>query len=618
MMRRIPILLSVCILVFSTVFAGRDLKNAKPATLIADDGVGRAVSSTQNGQYIPGLDNASSLTWVVVDSMPNAFGPASTRTRPIVYDAATNTLAIIYRGASPFSVSGQLWYSISRDGGATWRRVGELNSGSPTTCRYPSAGISNPANNNDTTQTLFVWMAPNLESAGTWGNYSYGLDFPLGSATTVGIHDLTDMGNNSAAGSIWGEYNSDWVLWNSTVGTTAGGANDSRSWRTQDWLSIPTQIPPTWVDAAPYIFNAISYVPGMSNATGNYFGMHGVFGDDSLAFAFNIGYSKSTDHGATWSEWVRPQPDWMAATGLPQTYDLYDYVQPPGTTVSYNGDMTIDANGHGHFFHVIVDSPWTTNDPRHILEVYETAPNVWSNKWVKQNLNTFTGLGYPGATGNPPTPYLQQTNNAVHASISADGQVMSLVWLDAGTTAPADSFPDIWLSHRLVNGGNWSTPVNLTETPNFAELLLHAAPVLQTNGEGLYTVFLGRTYQANINTYPPDNGVKAQFFFASYTFNATALSVGENGQPLSFKLGQNYPNPFNPSTTITYSVAQQERVSLKVFNTLGQQVATLVDGVVSPGEYQTSFDATGLPTGVYIYKMTAGTRTESRKMLLVK
>ncbi len=613
-MRKTIMFFVVCASALGSLHAGRDVKGARPAQQVIDDGIERQVVAAQ-GSYIPGLDKAASLTWVVVDSMPNAFGPASTRVRPISYDPGTNTLAIIYRGAAPFSTSGQVWYSISRDGGATWRRVSELNAGTAITCRYPSGGISNPANSSDTTQTVFVWIAPNLESAGTWGNYSYGLDFPLGAASASAIHDPTPMGDNSAAGSIWGEYNSPWVLWASTFGALTGGVNDSRSWRTADWSSIPSQIPPTWVDAPPNIINAISYVPGMSNATGNYFGMHGVFGADSLAFAFNIGYSKSTDHGETWSEWVRPQPDWMAATGLPQSYDLYDYVQPPGATVSYNGDMTIDANGHGHFFHVIVDSPWTTNDPRHILEVYETAPNVWANKWVKQNLNTYTGLGYPSPAG---TTYLQQTNNAVHASISQDGEVMSLVWLDAGTTAPADSFPDVWFSYRHVNGGNWSAPVNLTETPNFAELLLHAAPVLQTNGEGFYTVFLGRTYQANINTYPPDNAVKAQFFFASHTFNAGALSVGEDGQPFSFNLGQNYPNPFNPSTTITYSVGQQERVSLKVFNTLGQQVATLVDGVVAPGEYETSFDAAGLPTGVYIYKMTAGARTESRKMLLIK
>jgi hypothetical protein len=595
--------------------AGRDLRNLKPAPLVIDDGIERVASSTQ-GSYIPGLDNPMNLNWFPVDSMANAFGPASTRVRPIVYDPATNVLALIHRGAAPYALgSGQLWYNISRNAGVTWRRAGELNGGSAITCRYPSAAISNPANNSDTNQCLFVYVAPNLEQAGGFGLYTYGVDFPLGGGAGSGTLDNIDMGNNSAAAHIWGVPNTNWIVWASTAATTSATPNDSRVWRTDDYVTINSFVPPTWTDAVPNFQNAISFIPGMANSTGSYFGMHGLFGFDTLANAFNGGYSKSTDNGATWSQWIRPQPDWMIATGLPPRYDLYDYVQPPGGTVSYNGDMTVDGNGRVHFFHVVVDSPWTTNDPRGILEVYETATNVWAYKWVTQNLNTYTGLGYPAP---PPstTPYLQQTNNCVRTSVSPDGQVLSLVWLDAATSAPADSFPDVWFSHRRINSTTWSTPANLTQTPGYPEMLLHAAPIMKSNGGNSYTVFLGRSYQCNINTYPPDNGVKTTFFVAPYTFTTTG--VAETGQPASFKLEQNYPNPFNPTTTIRYSVAQAGRVSLKVFNTLGQEVATLVDGIVAPGEHQANFDADRFSSGVYVYKMTSGTSIESRKMLLLK
>jgi hypothetical protein len=284
--------------------------------------------------------------------------------------------------------------------------------------------------------------------------------------------------------------------------------------------------------------------------------------------------------------------------------------------VSYNGDMNIDNNGRAHFFHVIVDSPWTNVDPRSIIEIYETGPNVWAYKWIAQNLNEGTGLGYPGVTGNPPTPYLNQTNNAVHGAISADGQILGLVWLDAATTAPADTMPDIWFSWRHVNGTTWSSPSNLTQTPTFPELLLHAAPIMKSNGANSYTMFVGRSYQQGINTYPPDNGVVTTFFAAPHTFTVT--DVPENGQPGSFRLQQNYPNPFNPSTTIRYSLGRASSVTITVYNTLGQEVATVVDELRAAGNHEATFDASRLSSGVYIYKLTAGDFTESRKMMLVR
>jgi hypothetical protein len=352
----------------------------------------------------------------------------------------------------------------------------------------------------------------------------------------------------------------------------------------------------------------------MANSTGIYFGMHGVFGGDTLAVAFNGGYSKSTDNGQTWSQWVRPQPDWMAGTGLPSRYDLYDYVQPPGATVSYNSDMIIDAAGRAHFFHMVVDSPWTDVDARGVLEVYETAPNTWAYKWVTQTMNEATGLGYPSTTSG--TNYLAQTNNGIRSAISSDGQVVGLVWLDGPTTAPADTFPDVWFSWRSVNGNSWSAPLNLTQTPNFPELLLHAAPIMKSNGGNSYTMFLGRSYQTGINSYPPDNGVKTTFFVAAHTFTTTGVT--EQGKPATFNLEQNYPNPFNPATTIDYSVGRQGHVSLVVYNLLGQEVATLVNDNVQAGSYQATFDASKLPSGVYVYQLKAGSFVESRKMVLLK
>lgn len=88
--------------------------------------------------------------------------------------------------------------------------------------------------------------------------------------------------------------------------------------------------------------------------------------------------------------------------------------------------------------------------------------------------------------------------------------------------------------------------------------------------------------------------------------------------PKEFKLAQNYPNPFNPSTLIEYSVAKPERITIKVYNVLGKEIATLVDEVKEPGIYSVRFDASQLSSGIYFYKLQSESFNAVRKMILQK
>jgi hypothetical protein len=99
----------------------------------------------------------------------------------------------------------------------------------------------------------------------------------------------------------------------------------------------------------------------------------------------------------------------------------------------------------------------------------------------------------------------------------------------------------------------------------------------------------------------------------------TTTGVGEDpSTPSAFALHQNYPNPFNPKTVISYQSPVASRVRLVVYDMLGREVATLMDGMMGPGRHEVPFDATGLASGIYMYRLTAGERVESRKMLLMK
>lgn len=91
-----------------------------------------------------------------------------------------------------------------------------------------------------------------------------------------------------------------------------------------------------------------------------------------------------------------------------------------------------------------------------------------------------------------------------------------------------------------------------------------------------------------------------------------------NEIPLTFALDQNYPNPFNPSTTIKFAIPQQSNVTLKVYNMLGQEVATLVNEQMNAGSYNVDFDASSLSSGIYFYSIQAGQFNVTKKMMLIK
>jgi hypothetical protein len=97
------------------------------------------------------------------------------------------------------------------------------------------------------------------------------------------------------------------------------------------------------------------------------------------------------------------------------------------------------------------------------------------------------------------------------------------------------------------------------------------------------------------------------------------IMVKDGGaMPQSFSLEQNYPNPFNPTTAIRYDVSEERYVRIAVYNTLGAEVAVLVDEVLAAGRYTTDFDASGLTSGTYIYRMTSGDFVQTRRMTLSK
>jgi photosystem II stability/assembly factor-like uncharacterized protein len=103
----------------------------------------------------------------------------------------------------------------------------------------------------------------------------------------------------------------------------------------------------------------------------------------------------------------------------------------------------------------------------------------------------------------------------------------------------------------------------------------------------------------------------------SVNSTVTEISKGENTLT-KYSLEQNYPNPFNPITSLQYAIGSRKFVTLKVYDILGREVATLVNEEKAAGEYEVEFNAANLPSGIYFYQLKAGSFVEARKMVLVK
>ncbi|MCI0691827.1 T9SS type A sorting domain-containing protein [candidate division KSB1 bacterium] len=134
--------------------------------------------------------------------------------------------------------------------------------------------------------------------------------------------------------------------------------------------------------------------------------------------------------------------------------------------------------------------------------------------------------------------------------------------------------------------------------------------------DGTHPAPAGRTKVANLLLgFFKTEATAASWFLGK---NTTRVDTRSDEAPRRFKLEQNFPNPFNPSTTIRFSLPQGEHVTLQVFDVNGREVATLVDGEIAAGEHAVTFAPQATASSLYIYKITAGKFSQTRKAVLMK
>ena len=204
---------------------------------------------------------------------------------------------------------------------------------------------------------------------------------------------------------------------------------------------------------------------------------------------------------------------------------------------------------------------------------------------------------------------------AILTTAAVAGQVTMGTWDFTGV----DCFPGVFDGMEFsVEGGDGVTILGITYFDwGQYDVLYEGGGMMLFVLDGCGQVDLGAAFEVVaiddiFNHYLPEVIVEMPMTFCDFCDTPTEVV------PTEFALANAYPNPFNPTTTIDYSISEPCHATLTVFNVAGQEVVTLVDGEMEVGDFNVTFDAADLASGVYFYKLNAGDFSAIKKMTLVK
>lgn len=302
----------------------------------------------------------------------------------------------------------------------------------------------------------------------------------------------------------------------------------------------------------------------------------------NLTTSYN-GSTQTSNFRVNWSS-VWAYPSWQHVFALGQ-YKVtakiganerkYFYLDYRTSTLpeNFQGDLKLDYSVDDNKFYI----RYTQNEVPLDAKIWVLQPGTgYSSQELEplqpDNYNLSTYNSHPKVTwSHSASPYDFVTGYAIYRSTSDFGPFSKVATTSAGATS--------WVDWEFASG-NMLT-------------IYYKMVAVNGNRESKFT------QTASMKVNPAKEG-------------------SQDKNDLNYTLSQNYPNPFNPTTTISYSIPSDEYVTLKVFNTLGEEVAELVNEIKTAGIYSTDFNAENLPSGIYIYRINAGKYTDSRKLLLIK
>jgi hypothetical protein len=332
------------------------------------------------------------------------------------------------------------------------------------------------------------------------------------------------------------------------------------------------------------------------------------------------GYWVSTDEGVNWT-WNKISHD--GEETLPGYFNLSENFGQVDLAV--DGNNKVHAVSNGYAVRAAPDTSAATIGVTYWNETvgFKEITTSFNKEWAI--IDTSVLNLYPGNALGCSYPTV---------TVSDDGMLVVAAWCQPNFTETTidtlDGFMlgDLWYNMSADGGATWGTAMNLTNTNDRTELFPTLADDLElvsSAGSGVASA----TYRARVlymedthnGASPFGEGPEEAEPIVYLEFDVTTVTSVEpigGTVPEEYGLEQNYPNPFNPTTNVNYSIPTAGFVTLKVYDLLGQEVATLVNQEQVAGSYRVDFNAADLANGAYFYRLTAGTFTDVKKMVLMK
>lgn len=600
-----------------------------------------------------------------IGKMANAFTTIGQDRLQIAADPFTNTVAVVHRGndRASGSVGNTVYVRFSSDGGATWAPTGSniANSAQP---RYPQVSLLNPNKSTNPADVKVnvlwpqvltysgvsspTWGEVNAMAAG-WGNASpLYKKFPMPpnwlipgkiipNYTTKKLYTIVravEPSNGSAIdawmmltsadnGLTWTPVTLDPPVWSTGVNPNPSGTN---------FYDLCYDVAP---DGMHMIF---AYIAGEQSAPGA--------GSLFLNENHYIGWVTSSDGGQSWTtqeERVHPRDAFQDMGRFPATLNNR-------STLTLELDVALDANNDPHFL-VTVSNDYQFYNPlaefagnsqinlRNIDSTYICEITRKAGKW---KLNIIDGLAsvvqprYPSAPTSTTVGY-ENFLHEPHWSRSADGNKLYAKWIDPDSTWMwttnaqgqinwwnEDTVHNIWVAGRdirsnHINGG-WSVSQKVTNNNEVDTKYSKSAYHAGANGK-LHIIYTewGRGENRDDD---PSNSDNTMWYVQGVTVDAAVDVKDKADLPQHYTLEQNSPNPFSTRsgqvTSIAFSLPVSGHAKLRVFDLLGKEVATIFDGFQEAGTQKVFFNASNIPSGMYLYRLESGSFVATKKMTVLK
>ncbi|MGB9664701.1 MAG: T9SS type A sorting domain-containing protein [Ignavibacteria bacterium] len=565
---------------FVMLFVTTSLVFAQSATQVFEKAPKPVFENLALDKNLPGSNPVlpHSVTAVLIGKMWNAYSTQGSYTNQIFTDPFSGLISVVHRIDRTGAGSGRIVYQGSDDGGQNWTpQIGPMNLAPWVLGRHPNIVLSNPTKS--TTPGDQTPVAGWAELSSSWYWYQFANDQSFGAGTFTQYIDSTyypgdEMFVNTQGHVFASVENIDpYVVGSDTVFYT---------------LFVSTDKGATWA----------KYPLAKNGDVDNYNGMKGFINKNGVGYIvfeaqqpgsgkYTFAYKKTTDDGATWdANWT-----WVDPFTLPA---LSGKVH----VLNYEVDAIVDGAGNLHFAGTFVDTVSGANTG--IYHVWGQGSN-WDAEFVAK-VNR-TSMSLPGGLS---------TLNEVEFATNWDGTIGVLKFCDVPT--PTDTLYDVFMTPVWGAAKNVQNITNTTSVhEKYSQTSAYGYMVDDTTFrvDCMYTIF---------GSGDSNDLTEAQLWYLSgVTFTLQPTSVDNPiTSPNRFELQQNYPNPFNPTTTIRFSIPEKSMVTLKVYDMLGREVTTLINEIKNAGTHSVKFAGKDLPSGMYLYTLTAGNYTATKKMMLVK